>query len=563
MESQVPARNMKEDADCASRTLDPALERLLNTFLHEVREYAKNQISHIKRLNQIGVALSSEKDLNRLLEIIIDEACRFTNADGGTIYLTDPDHVELRVEVLHNHSMNIRMGGTSGITVNLPPVKLEIDGSPNYSNVSSYSALTGKSVNIADVYESEFNFTGPRQFDKKTGYRTKSMLIVPLKNHENVIIGVLQLINSTAQSGAIVPFDSQAMDLTASLASQAAVAITKERLVSDLQNLLHSFIKSIAIAVDAMSPFTGGHISRVVDLVVMIVEQINSAEEGPFADIHFTEENLEEIKMATWMHDIGKITIPSYIVDKHTKLEFVSDGIDIIRLRFDFIGKTIENEYLKKKLELLENGSREPAVLEQLDGELKEKLHQLEEEFGYINACNMPVERMEKDRVERLRKIGEKSFTLNGSEHKYLTDEEMRFLLTRKGSLSEEERKRIEEHALMAFKMLNELPFPKRLANVPRFASLHHEKLDGTGYPFGLKGDEIPLEARIMAIADIFEALTAPDRPYRQPMKLSQAMGVLKSMAENSIDRQIYELIVSKGIDLEYAKKNLPAESQG
>ena len=553
-----------EDVNIQNYVHDKDLNRLLKTVVGEVKLYAKRQISQTKRLAQIGTDLSAEKNINRLLESIVKEARKFANADAGTLYTVDKDKKELKFEILQNETMNIRMGGTSGIPVTLPPIPMEVDGKPNYSNVSSFVASSGEIVNIPDVYCSElFDFTGPKEYDMKTGYRSRSMLVVPLKNHENDIIGVLQLLNAIdPETNKDVPFSGEHIYLIASLASQASVALTNAQLVLGLKTLLQAFIKSIALAIDAKSPFTGCHIKRVVSLSQMIADHINTTKEGCLGEVKFSEDQFEELRMAAWMHDIGKITTSDFFVAKRTKLEAMMDRIEVIRSRFDLIAQLLINEYQGKLLAAPGKTSVEASSsTEESEAELAGKLEALREDFKFVEECNTPNESMDQAKIDRVIKIGEQRYLLNGVEHQYLTREEIEYLSIRYGSLTAREREKIEEHALMSMKLLDELPFPKHLANVPKFAGLHHEKLDGSGYPFGLKGEQIPLEARIIAIADIFEALTAPDRPYRGPIKLSEAIKILDGMRKRGqIDSNIYDLFVSSRIYREYGEQEMRPE---
>ena len=511
----------------------------------------------------IGIALSIEKDINKLLEMIVDEARKLSHADAGTLYIVDNTNQNLRFEILQNDTMQTRMGGTSGVPIDLPDVPLYIDGQPNHSNVSSHVALTGKTVNIPDVYEAEgFDFTGPRNYDASTGYRSKSMLVVALQNHENDIIGVLQLLNAQIpQTKVVIPFPDEYVDLVASLASQAAVALTNTQLIQDLQNLLYAFIQSIATAIDEKSPYTGGHINRVVDLTMMIAEKINRTTEGPFKNVFFSQDELEELRLAAWMHDVGKITTPEYVVDKSSKLETIFDRINLIETRFGLIAKTLETEALQRKIELLKENPVDLARVEELDAALAADLEALDDELKFIRACNLPGEFMDDDKIERVKAVAGKTYRLDGKTHPYLTGDEVTNLTIRKGSLTHDERKIIENHALMTLKILDQLPFPRKLTRVPEFASGHHEKLDGSGYPQHLSAEDLSLQARIMAVADIFEALTAKDRPYKEPMKLSQAIKIMGFMKEDRhIDPDILDLFISSDLYLEYARKQMNPE---
>jgi HD-GYP domain-containing protein (c-di-GMP phosphodiesterase class II) len=542
---------------------DEKLRKLLKTVYDEVQSFAGSQTNSLKRLSKIGIALSAEKDINKLLEMIVDLARDFTDADAGTLYITDHDKKILNFVIIQNDTLNIRIGGTSGDKIELPPVPLETDGKPNYSNVSSFCAITGELVNIPDVYKAEkFDFTGPRKYDEQTGYRSQSMLVIPLKNHENDIIGVLQLLNATdPDSKEVIPFSPEYTDLISSLASQAAIALENAQLIQDLQKLLDSFIQGIATAIDEKSPYTGGHIRRVTELTMMIANKINETTEGKFAKVNFSEDELEELRIATWLHDVGKITTPEYVADKATKLETIFDRINLIDTRFNLIIAEAENEFLKKKLELLENENYDKKKLKDLEEKFNEEIKGLQQEKSFIEKCNTPGEFMSDDKLKLLDIIGKKTFQNNSQKNQYISDEELKNLQIRKGTLTDEERKIIENHVVMSIKILEKLPFPKKLAHVPEYAGGHHEMMDGSGYPKGLTGDQLPLQARIMAIADIFEALTAKDRPYKKPMKLSQTLKILGSLRqENKIDPDIYDLFINSNLYKEYAKKELNKE---
>jgi len=540
-------------------SVNPQINKLLETIVGEVTHFTENQMRHIQKLAEIGIALSAERDIHKIFEMIVEEARAFTHADGGTLYIVDEKEKVLKFVILQNDTLNIRLGGTSGKEITLPPVPLEVDGQPNFQNVSSYTALTGEIVNIPDVYEADgFDFTGPRKYDQQTGYRSKSMLVIPMKNHEDEIIGVLQLLNAISpDNGEIVPFNPDDVDLITSLASQAAVALENAQLIQDLQNLFYAFIQSIATAIDEKSPYTGGHIRRVVDLTMMIARAVNQVPEGPLAEIQFSPEELEELRIATWMHDVGKITTPEYVVDKSTKLEGIFDRIELIKLRFDLIQQIIENQFLKKKMALLEKGNSEDEV-RSLEEKLREIVATLRLEKEFVTRCNLPDETMSDEKIALLKEIGHKSVEWNGKRIRYLTDEELHYLSIRRGTLTDEERKIIQNHAMMSIKILSQLPFPKKLARVPEYAGGHHEKLDGSGYPLGLKEEQLPLQARIMAIADIFESLTAKDRPYKKPMKLSQALKILQQMKDQKhIDPTIFDIFVRYKIYKRYAEKEL------
>ena len=527
----------------------------------KLKDFAQKEREHSKKLIDIGIALSAEKDIFNLLELIVDSARDFTNADGGTLYIVSDDEKSLNFEIVQTNSLNIRMGGKTGEEINWPPVPLfNEDGSQNKENVSTNVALTKKFVNIPDVYDVEgFNFEGTRKFDESTGYRSMSMLVIPMLNHENEIIGVLQLLNAKDETtDETIPFTDENIDLTASLASQAAIAVTNVRLIQDLKDLFDSFIRTIATAIDEKSPYTAGHISRVANLTMEIARKINVTKWGKYGKFSFSDDELEELRLAAWMHDVGKITTPEHVVDKSTKLEKIFDRVDLLKIRFEAIKLQLEKEWYSKKIEILTAEGKESEKLAELDTEYSGKISKFSVDSEFCLQCNVPGEFMEDDKIERLQEFAKQSYGFNGESQPYISGDELLNLSIKRGTLNESDRKIIENHATMTLKMLNELPFSKKLRHVPEYAAAHHEKLNGTGYPLKLKGKEISVQARVMAIADIFEALTAKDRPYKKPMKLSQAIQILGYMVKDEhLDPDLVDVFLKEGMAEEYAKEHL------
>jgi HD-GYP domain-containing protein (c-di-GMP phosphodiesterase class II) len=516
----------------------------------ENKYFTAADYDHIKNLTKIGVALSGEKNIERLLEMILDEAHKFTNADGGTIYIMSDDESELLFAIIKNESMGVRMGGTGG-KITWPAVKLKnADGSPNYSNVSAYVAISGEAVNIADVYNAHgFNFEGTKKYDQDNGYRSQSMLVVPMRNHENDIIGVLQLLNAHDQeTGAVVNFSLESQEITLSLASQAAVALTNNRLISDLENLLESFIKTIATAIDEKSPYTGGHVRRVAELTMTIANKINEKKQGPFASVIFTEDQMRELRMAAWLHDVGKITTPEHVVDKSTKLGKVYDRISDVKTRFELLKREYQLAMQETKNNKADNS------LEKMEREIKT----LDEEYQFLVQVNRGSEFVKDEMIERIKKIGKRKWSANSQTLPLLTEDEIYNLSVRHGTLNDEERNIINNHAAVSYKMLSGLPFPKKMRHIADYAAAHHEKLDGTGYPLGLKADQLFLQSRIIAIADIFEALTAKDRPYKKGKTITEALKIMDLMVKDQhIDADLFELFIGEKIYEDYAKQEL------
>ena len=560
-----------------------------------------------RQLIDIGIALSAERDPERLTERILLEAKAFTNADAGTLYLKSEDK-ELTFQIVRNDTLKIAMGGTTGVAINFPPVPLFGEtGAPNMHNVASCSANTGQAINIADAYASDrFDFSGTKRFDASTGYRSQSCLTVPLKNHHDEVIGVLQLINAKDRTGGVVPFEDAILPLVNALASQAAVSIENHMLMGELKHLLDSFISVIATAIDTKSPYTGAHCQRVPELTKMLARAACDAKDGPFKDFNLTQDEWYELHVACWLHDCGKVTTPEYIVDKATKLEAIYNRIHEVRMRFEVLKRDAEIEYLKRRLA---GGDEAP-----LRAAYEAQLAALDEEFAFVGECNAGGEFMAPAKIERLKKIAERTWTRTLSERigisyaekkraerrpekplpveeKLLEDREDHIsereglhltppgnqwgfnmkepsrefnlgeiynLSIGRGTLTEEDRFKINEHMLNTIIMLETLPFPRHLRRVPEYAGGHHEKMDGTGYPRGLKKEQMSVPARIMAIADIFEALTAADRPYKPPKSLSESIKIMRFMVkDNHIDPELFRLFLESGVYREYAKQFL------
>ena len=509
----------------------------------------------IRRLNEIGIALSTEKDTNKLFELILEEAKNITNADGRTLYMVD-DKGNLKFEILRNDSMSTVMGGTSGVDIPYPPVpKYFDDGEPNLSNVCAYAAITGETINIQDAYEEKgYDFSGAKSYDKSSGYRSKSFLTMPLKNHENEIIGVMQLINAIDKNtGEVIPFTPEVQDQVESIASQGAVSLTNKRLVEGLKILFEAFIKLIATAIDKKSEYTGGHCNRVPVITMMLAEAVEKADYGKYKDFSMTEDERYELYIAGWLHDCGKVATPPHVVDKATKLETITDRIDTVKTRFEVLRRDAEIDYLKKKMKL--NGSSNGA-LKKFEKEYNDKLEQLTDDETFIEKCNVGGEFMQQELQDRVVNISKYDYVDHGEKKSFLSENEIRNLNIAKGTLLPEEREIINDHIVITIDMLNELPYPKHLRKVPEFAGGHHEKLDGTGYPKGLIDADMSVQAKMMAIADIYEALTAADRPYKDGKKLSMAMRIMGFMKNDyHIDKDLFEIFVKEGVYKNYAKE--------
>ena len=477
------------------------------------------------------------------------EARAFTRADAGTLYLVQDESRELKMEIVQNDTLGMRFVGSGEIPWNPTLPLFNTDGSPNHANVSAYVAISGKTVNIPDVYEAEaFDFEGTRRADQASGYRCKSMLVIAMRDHEDEIIGVLQLINALDARGQVIPFSSAVEDLIASLASQAAVAITNVRLIQEMEALFEAFVKVMAAAIDEKAHYTRGHIERVALLTMAISESISETNEGPYANVHFSEEELNELRIAAWMHDVGKVTTPEWVVDKANKLETVFDRVELIKTRFGMIREQIRARAFERKVVLMEQEKGGAAVCE-VDAALEKQIQELDEELDFLIRVNTPKEFMKDEHLERLQQIGKKTYLEDGKAVPYLTEDELKNLSIRKGSLTGEQIGIIRNHAAITLKMLEHIPFTKKLKNVPRYAGAHHETLDGSGYPLGISGDQLPLQSRILAVADIFEALSARDRPYKKSKTLEETVRILGFMVKDGhLDPALVDLVVKEKV---------------
>ncbi|MBL4614401.1 MAG: GAF domain-containing protein [Magnetovibrio sp.] len=577
------------------------------------------------KLIEIGIALSAERNHHRLLENILLEAKALCNADGGTLYLcghmvqrededeevfeAEADGKFMKFEIMRTDSLAIAKGGTTGEDIPFPPISVyDLEtGEPNHKNVASHVAVTGETVNIADVYEAiEYDFTGPRKFDESTGYRSKSFLNVPLKNHSGEIIGVLQLLNAQSSAGESIPFSDQIVPIIEALASQAAVAIDNQMLVDAQARLMDSFIKLIAGAIDAKSPYTGGHCARVPELAEMLATAAVKATNGELKNFSLDEAGFRELHLASWLHDCGKVVMPEYVVDKATKLETIYDRIHEVRMRFEVKKCALETDYWKQ----VANGGDRNALKVELDTQLT----QIDDDFAFIAQCNIGGEFMAEEKVERVKQIATGTWTRTlddriGISHEEMTRKnetpapqlpvqehllanradqifprdgtfeapnsekfgfkmdvpdqlfdrgEIYNLSIARGTLTNEDRYIIQNHIVQTIVMLGQLPFPKHLRNVPEYAGAHHETLIGTGYPRKLTKKDMSIPARIMALADVFEALTAADRPYKKAKTLSESIKILSFMVKDQhIDPDLFRLLLESGVYKDYAERFL------
>ena len=520
-----------------------------------------NMLHRLKELNEIGIALSQQRNINSLLETILVAAKRITNADAGTLYLHDSTQRVLRFEILRNDKLNTAMGGTSGVAITFPAIRLYDDaGNPNHNNVASHSALSRETVNIPDAYTAEgYDFSGTKKFDGATGYRSQSFLTVPMLDHEDQVIGVLQLINAqNRESGAIVPFSSDDQQLLESLASQAAIALSNRRLIAQLEELFESFVKMINTAIDDKSPYTSGHCTRVPVLTMMLAEAVNQTNVGPLKDFTLTDKDRRELKLAGLLHDCGKITTPVHVVDKATKLETIFDRIHLVDAKLEILKRDAEIAMLREIAEAQSDVGRSETASKTYAG----RIAQLDQDREFLRHCNVGGEAMSEEAQQRLLQIATYQWRdAEGNMCNFLSENELENLSIRAGTLTAAERGVINHHIDITIKMLDSLPWPAQLKNVTEYAGGHHERMDGKGYPRGLTREQMSVQARMMGIADIFEALTAKDRPYKKGKTLTESLTILgKFKLGGHIDPDLFDVFIREKVYLDYGKQFLSPE---
>ena len=565
----------------------------------------------MERLVDLGIALSSERDSGRLMDMILMGAKELSSADGGTLYMRDEN--ALRFQIIRNDTLKFKMGGEGELPPSLPPVPLiQEDGSPNHKNVVSHSVLQQETINIPDAYdEGRFDFSGTKAFDQRSGYHSTSFLTVPLKPRGGDVIGALQLINARSADGSeIVAFSPEIQRFVEALSAQAATALYNRELLDAQERLMDAMIQIIAGAIDAKSPYTGGHCERVPELSLMLAEEACKVTEGPLAEFAFhTPEEWREFKIGAWLHDCGKVTTPEYVVDKATKLETIYNRIHEVRMRFEVLLRDA-------KIEMLEAVAAGTRTAEEAEAAFEAAKAELVDDYAFIAESNVGGEFMAPELVERVKRVAQRNWMryfddrlglsqeelrrLDGVEPPALPvaeplladrpnhviprpknsavfDPEMRFktkvpenlynfgeiynLCIGRGTLTEEERFKINEHIIQTIIMLEHMPFPKQLSRVAEYAGAHHETLVGTGYPRCLEAKELSVPSRITAIADIFEALTASDRPYKKPKTLSECVKILSFFKKDKhIDPDLFDLFLSSGVYLRYAERYLRPE---
>lgn len=551
------------------RMVDNALDhiRLLESR-REVNERLSGATQEIHELNQIGAALSAQHDTGKLLELILTKSREITHADAGSLYLVEtveeeqaqakPDESgKLSIASDKEAPKRLRFKLAQNDSVDVPFKERTMELSDK--SIAGFVALMGKSLNIEDAYHlgASVPYSINRKFDEDSGYRTKSILAVPMRNQKEEIVGVVQLLNAKRDPAArldtigtvtrqVVPFTSRQQEIVTSLASQAAVALENSRLYESITRLFEGFVRASVTAIEARDPTTSGHSFRVANLTVGLAEAVDRVESGPCADIHFNRTEMKEIRYASLLHDFGKVGVREEVLVKAKKL--YPGQLDLVTQRFHFVKRSVETEHLKSRLEFALAQGREKYMkqLPQFDAELNERLTEMDAYFQFVLASNEPTVLPEGSFDKLLDVAARKYLDFDGAEKPLISPDEVRLLSVRKGSLDEAERRQIESHVIHTVNFLQKIPWTKEIRNIPGIARGHHEKLNGTGYPYKLSAPEIPVQTRMMTISDIFDALAASDRPYKKAVSLERALDILKfSVKDGELDPVLYEIFMT------------------
>ena len=531
------------------------INKMLHNVVESITNLAEEQLLHIKRLTRIGESLSSETDLDKIFDMILDEGISFTRADAATIYTVNQDATKLQFEIVYNATLNLRKGGTRE-PVNWKSIDLyDENGNPVDNKIVTNVYHHKHSLCFVDVYKAEgYDVSGTIKTDRENNYRCKSMLTIPLKNHEDTVLGVIQFINAMDEEGNIIPFTEEHKAMLSSLASQAAIALSNKKLIENLEELLNQFIRSIAGAIERKSKYSSNHITRVALLTEMIANKINDKGEKYFPGRKFSENELKELSMAGWMHDVGKIVTPEAIMDKSTKLETICDRIELVKLRLE------KMELLLSCLQTKLNENEFADFIHQhIDSELEPKdfPNYFTNITNFLINVNVGKEFVDKADLEKIEKLGKIDFEYEGKHYFIFTeDEKKNMLISGRGTFTPEEMKIMQDHVAITWEMLSKLSFPKKYENVAFYAATHHEALNGKGYPNGYKAENLPLQSRILAVADIFEALTAADRPYKPAKTLSESLTIMGFMVKDGhLDKDLVDFFLDSGLYKEYAER--------
>ncbi len=506
----------------------------------------------------ISRAISSERDINKLLGLILEKSRYITGADAGSVYIVEGMSLATK-----RRTLRFMISQNDSIHIDFREFSLPVDE----TSIVGKAVITGKSINIPNLYELDqpdknpWGFRHDKSFDRKVGYQGRSMLTVPMVKQKDEVIGVIQLINRRRQGAPaqlrtaedfdrwVVPFDERSEQLSSTLASQAGVSLENTLLYEDIRRLFDGFVTAAVTAIESRDPSTSGHSYRVAQLTVGLAEMVDKETSGPYAGTHFGAENLKEIEYAGLLHDFGKVGVREQVLIKAKKL--YEPERELLLSRFDLIRRSLEVEHLRRKFELAQqagwNEAQERFV--ELDGDLKKRLGEVDSYIEFILASNEPTV-LAQGSFERLEDIAQQSFfDVRGERRPFLLPREVEALRLPRGSLTTEERLEIESHVVHTYNFLETIPWGRRLGGIPTIAGSHHEKLDGTGYPRGLKSAEIRVESKMMAIADIFDALTASDRPYKRAVPVEKALDIIGSEVRGGkCDEELFRIFVATKI---------------
>jgi HD-GYP domain-containing protein (c-di-GMP phosphodiesterase class II) len=512
------------------------------------RQEAASRSREIGELTRIGVALGTERDLKALLDLILTQARRITSSDAGSLYLVETSEQgpkRLRFRLAQTYSKP-----------EAPFVEFTIP--VDRSSLAGYTAVTGEPLVIDDAYflPPDVEYSINRSFDERYGYRTKSMLVIPMKDHKEEVIGVLQLINRKRNPDAmladladvelqVVPYSKRTVELVTALAGQAAVSLENSRLYEEIERLFEGFVKAAVHAIEQRDPTTFGHSGRVANMTVGLAAVVDRAEDGAYGAVKFTREQVREIRYAGLLHDFGKVGVREQVLVKAKKLYPLQ--FDLIRQRHDFVRRTAEREFWKRRAEFLEAHGREgyDAFLRALEEEHRADLGALDRFLDVVLEANEPTV-LPAGRFEELLELARRTYEdFAGQAHALLSEEELRYLTIPKGSLDETERLEIESHVTHTYRFLQQIPWTRELQHIPIIAYGHHEKLDGGGYPRRVTGEAIPIQTRMMTISDIYDALTAADRPYKPAVAQARALDIMRDeVRTGQLDAELFRLFI-------------------
>jgi HD-GYP domain-containing protein (c-di-GMP phosphodiesterase class II) len=535
-----------------------ALRELIRLASENValKQDASRSHRQFEELNRIGIALSAERDITKLQGFILLTMRELTNADGASLWLRTEE--------------------------NGAP-KLFLASSQNHSLVNTYQAFTvpvdeksvvgyAVSVGASQIYDDAYNPPpgkppGGRGFDAQYGYRTKSMLTVPMRNYREEVIGAVQLINAKHNfetkltldtvEREVVSFKPEDLPMIESIASQAAVALDNKTLLNDIQKMFEGFVDASVFAIERRDPTTLGHSRNVATLTTGLALAVNEIEVGRYRDFRLNEEQMQVLRYACLLHDFGKVGVPENVLRKAKKLE--AGRLELIHMRFEFIQRSRQVKRMSDQIETMRKEGVNEAGIKEMHRQLDEEMSKLRSWYSAIAIANEPsvLPEAEPYITGVLNEISQETYyDMSDVPHPMLEAQEFQFLSIPKGTLDPQERKQIEEHVTHSFKFLSTIPWPGAMGRIPEIAYAHHEKLDGSGYPNHLTGDQISPEARMMAIADIYDALTAHDRPYKKAISTDLALDILHSEAKGGqLDKDLLDVFEKKEVFLATAAR--------